>query len=873
MRSRARTALTTMPKRRRNVPLPIRLLWRRLRSPDGRLAALAALSIAVSVALATGLEMSSRSAQEQLRETAAAIAGESRVEVTAGRVGVPEQLLDEVREIRGVHAAVPFISEKVLLVGQSYPINIIGVDFLSDQDVRHISISRQGLDVKDPLRLLVSARSVVVTQDLLDQLRLLDSWNSGKPTEVRIRAQSHESTLLVQGVLTSRGLAAAFGGQVALMDVFALQNLVGREGYFDRIDVVPSADVTTEQLLATMSTRLAGRASVRKSLSADRTTEESLSMLRRASMIIAMGGAISACLLTYATAAQWIERQRKQLATLRAVGMEAKRVQRGAILELAVISTAGTMLGGLGGFFLSPMLLSALSRFALLKGVEQFTTLTVRPQTIEIAVAVGVVAAFIGGAVPVARAGRRYTLDSVEYSTDTLRNLATWLWAGLGLVIALVLYDLATTGRWQPAPLRRLVLIFILALASGFAFVPMGMKAARMILGWCLGRIDPALGHLVTRSFSEKPLSVALATTAIAAIVGVLTITFLLIASVSDAVMQWTTSRYPGATLVIAGSIDNPLKRELLGRRTLAEINATNGVLAVDEQYRRVATILFHGREVELDAHSMSVLAEYGHLAAIDQSSAELARKLAAGAIAVSPGFSRTFGVVRGDRVELDTPSGLKSYLVAGIVEDFGGSNGSIFLDLATFDASWPREGAWAAAVWLDRPREEVISSIRQRVGSIQDLFFVDADGVAAENRRTSQVFTATLRVIASFMTSLCSLSVSILLLGAVVEQRRQMSLLRAAGAEPGYLIRLVLVDALAVALIGALIGLAVGFAAASAATDVLRNDYGWVIPQRWYAPEIPFLVLGICLAGLLGALAPARLAFLTAASDVFGPD
>src|SRR5258706_1749533 len=104
------------------------LLWGRVRSPEGRLAPLTALSIAVSVPLATGLEMSSRSAQLELERTANAMAGAARVEVTAGNVGVAEAVLDEVRAVPGVVAASPLISAKLRLVGQTFVVNAIGVD-------------------------------------------------------------------------------------------------------------------------------------------------------------------------------------------------------------------------------------------------------------------------------------------------------------------------------------------------------------------------------------------------------------------------------------------------------------------------------------------------------------------------------------------------------------------------------------------------------------------------------------------------------------------------------------------------------------------------------------------------------------------------
>ena len=77
------------------------------------------------------------------------------------------------------------------------------------------------------------------------------------------------------------------------------------------------------------------------------------------------------------------------------------------------------------------------------------------------------------------------------------------------------------------------------------------------------------------------------------ALVAVVVSIFLLVASVGNAIERWTASRYPSATLVLAGSLDDPDRRELLSPRTIEVIRATPGVDAVDEQYRHLATILF----------------------------------------------------------------------------------------------------------------------------------------------------------------------------------------------------------------------------------------------------------------------------------------
>src|SRR5258706_8386678 len=364
-------------------------MWRRLQSPSGRLAPLTALSIAVSVALATGLEMSSRSAQVQLEQTGKAMAGAARIEVTSGRVGVSESVLDEVRAVPGVLAASPLISAKLRLVDKAFVINVIGVDFLAEDQVRPVAVDSGGIRVRDPLRLLTAPGAVVLTQELIDRLNLSENWDLGKPVVIPVRVDGKEKSLSVQGLLEPGGIAAAFGGQVALMDIFALQALVGRAGIFDRIDVVPADGVAVAHLIDALSGKLRGVASVHASSTRTSEIDQAIDMIRIAALVVAGAGALAACLLAYASTAQWVDRQRKQLATLRAVGMEANRVQRGVFLEVGLLAVAGTGAGILGGIALSPTLLSTLSRFAVGAGGEGLTTLSVHPSTIAIALPVG----------------------------------------------------------------------------------------------------------------------------------------------------------------------------------------------------------------------------------------------------------------------------------------------------------------------------------------------------------------------------------------------------------------------------------------------------------------------------------------------------
>ena len=76
--------------------------------------------------------------------------------------------------------------------------------------------------------------------------------------------------------------------------------------------------------------------------------------------------------------------------------------------------------------------------------------------------------------------------------------------------------------------------------------------------------------------------------------------------------------------------------------------------------------------------------------------SARLSRRSRAAKFAISGAFARRFGLSTGDVLELATPRRPPAFRIAGQIFGMAGPNGIVFMDIATFDAHWPRAGASA---------------------------------------------------------------------------------------------------------------------------------------------------------------------------------
>ena len=131
-----------------------------------------------------------------------------------------------------VRVAVPVIEAVVDtgLAGQGNLL-ILAVDLTGDRSLRDYDLdSGEEAVVDDPLVFLAQPDSLIVTREFARKNHL--DVNSRIP----LQTMAGEKWFTVRGIMKSGGLATAFGGNLAVMDVYAAQMVFGRGRRFDRID-------------------------------------------------------------------------------------------------------------------------------------------------------------------------------------------------------------------------------------------------------------------------------------------------------------------------------------------------------------------------------------------------------------------------------------------------------------------------------------------------------------------------------------------------------------------------------------------------------------------------------------------------------------
>ena len=213
---------------------------------------LTVIGIVLGVAVFVAMHTANQAVFFAFERTVDRIAGAAQLQVTAGEAGFPEEVLERVQAIPEVQVAVPVIEAPAgtRLSGQGN-ILILGVDMTGDRSLREYDLeSGDEAVIDDPLVFLAQPDSIIITNEFSERNNL------DVGDRLTLSTMVGDKPFTVRGIMRSGGLTSAFGGNLAIMDIYAAQQVFGRGRRFDRIDLKLRDGVAVD----------AGQASIRKVL-------------------------------------------------------------------------------------------------------------------------------------------------------------------------------------------------------------------------------------------------------------------------------------------------------------------------------------------------------------------------------------------------------------------------------------------------------------------------------------------------------------------------------------------------------------------------------------------------------------------------------
>ena len=366
---------------------------------------LTTFGILLGVSTFVGMHAAGDAVLRALNETVDRIAGKTQLQISAGEAGFPEEVLEQAQSIDAVEVAVPVV-EAVVQTGLPGEGNllILAVDMTGDRSLRDYDLNSNEQDVvDDPLVFLAQADSLIVTHEFAERNRL------GIDSQLAMKTMDGAKRFTIRGIMNSSGgLGAAFGGNLAVMDIYSAQSVFGRGRRFDRIDVRLKEPYTLEQGQAELQRVLGPGFQVDVPAARGRQFESLLSIYSLTVDITSLFALFIGMFIIYNGLGIAVTQRRSEIGILRALGATRPQILALFLTESAIAGLIGSALGVMFGMAIARMMSGNVSNI-----LQSLYGVAVRPGEITLspvlvlgAVTIGIVTSMIAAIVPARNAAR-----------------------------------------------------------------------------------------------------------------------------------------------------------------------------------------------------------------------------------------------------------------------------------------------------------------------------------------------------------------------------------------------------------------------------------------------------------------------------------
>lgn len=825
--------------------------------------ALMILGIMLGVALVVAVDMANASARRAFELSTEAITGRATHQITGGTLGVPDSIYRDLRRSGGAYQAAPIISTYVISpqLG-SRPMQLLGIDPFVDAPFRSYLDGGQSVPLGQLTVFLTEPGAVLIAE----KTALRYGLELGSYFELEIGGVSEK--VFVAGLLyPSDELAIRTLDGVILADISTAQELTGREGWLDTIDLILADDGYSQTLQSKLPEGIrvmpveARQGSVEQMTAAFHLNLSALSML---ALVVGL-------FLIYNTMTFSVVQRRPLFGTLRCLGVTRQEVFSIVVIEAFVIGLIGSILGiGLG------ILMGQQTVRMVTQTINDlYFTTTVQSVGIPIQSLIkggflGIGATLLTAALPAWEAASvppRAALSRSGLESKTRRMV---IWAAIGGSILILLGML-----FFRLPGSSLVLGFggTFMVIFGFAMLAaLTMVGLMLLIAPLMGKLMGFLGKMAPRNLvnalSRTSVAVAALMVAVAVTIGV----NLMIESFRQTVVIWLETTLQGDVYISAPAFTATTPSDPINPQVVNAVKTWPGV----EQANFLRSVTLESPEglIRVSATTNEHIAsERLFLEPID-SKVDVWKAMKLGAVFVSEPLARRLDLLNpGSSLAVYSPNGLVNLPVIGVFYDYASSEGSLLMAMPFYQQIWNEDGITAIDLRLAPgvSPDQVSTSLQDVFNPVQRLLIRPnralRDVVLEIFDRTFAI-TAALRILATVVAFIGVLNTLLLM---ELEKQRELGILRALGLTGRQLWRLVMLETGLMGLTAGILAAPTGYALALILVYVInRRSFGWTL-QLALPPEAFLQALLISLtAAILAGIYPAwRMSRMTAADVI----
>jgi putative ABC transport system permease protein len=836
----------------------LRLAWRHAwRRPLQ--SAFLVIGVAIGVAMIVAIDLANGSASRAFALGTETITGKATHQIVGGPRGIDEYVYVELRQQLGYRLSAPVVEEYVTAPAlDAQPMRLLGVDPFAEPPFRSYLGGETRIDTGGGYLgvLLVQPDTVLLSAETAARFAL----QPGDTITVQIGTASRP--LIIAGLLQpSDDLSRRALDGLLIADIATAQEVLGKVGRLDRIDLIVPEGAAGESILSEIRTILPPDVRVVSSAARGGTVAEMTAAFSLNLTALSLLALVVGMFLIYNTVTFSVVQRRPVIGSLRALGMTQREIFGMILLEAGLLGLLGTALGLGLGIVLGRGAVNAVTQTVN----DLFFVVAVRDVSVPVWTLVkgglsGMAAALVAAAIPAWEATGVPPAGALKRSDMEQRVRAVLPWvSGAGALILLV-------GGLLLIPDWSLVLAFagLFGIIIGIALLTPGitlllMSGLQRLIGRRLTIVSRMAPRDIVRSLSRTSVAIAALMVSVSVIIGV----SVMIGSFRLTVEQWLDDVLQADIFVSAPTLAAGRTTASLDAALAGELMAFPGVIdASTSREVEVAARLADGTELNVQVAGIlkDLAGENRRYKVAVGDNAATWQAAVAGGVVINEPMANRYGLTLGDEVTLYTDAGPRPFRVVGVAYDFDVQPGLVMAD-AVYRANWDDTAVSAVALFV-APGADVDAAVTE----LRAAFAGRADLVIRSNRGTRQsaldvfdrtfAITIALRLLATIVAFIGILST---LMSLQLERSREIGVLRASGMTRRQLWRLTLLETGLLGSVAGLVAMPTGFLLALVLIYIINlRSFGWTLSMHLRPDDFVQAFAVAMVAALLAGLYPA---------------
>ncbi len=811
------------------------------------------VGITLGVAVVIAMDLANASASRAFDLSTDAVAGRATHQIVAGPQGLDEELYARLRRQGVLRAAAPIVTEYVSSpqLGDR-PLQLLGVDPFAEAPFRNYLWGQGDAPMAGLTDFLTQAGAVLISTDVASRYGLEPG------ARITLEVAGYERSAFIAGLLQpADDLSRRALDGVILADIATVQELTGRLGRLDRIDLILPEG---ESIMADrISALLPQNARVLPVDARTGTVKEMTAAFRINLMAFSLLALLVGLFLIYNTMTFSVVQRRPLFGTLRCLGVTPREIFALVVSEALIVGSLGAAFGLILGIVMGQNAVRMVTQTIN----DLYFVITVRSvgipmQSLIKGALLGIGATMVTASLPAREAASVPPRAALSRSDLETKARQAVVWAAIG---GLLLLGVGTGTLLLPT--RSLVVSFAgtSAVIMGFALLtPLATTLFMRSTTPLFGRVCGALGRMAPRdvvsSLSRTSIAVAALMIATSVIIGV----SLMIGSFRYTVVVWLDNALQGDIYISAPTFKATQNLRTIDPATLQIVQQSPDVVQVD--LIRATMVDSPNGPVYIEAGNSPTYGNHLLYLSADGSPEATWDAVRNGAVIISEPFANRMGLPRlGGAVTLYTEDGSHTFPVAGIYYDYASSQGTVIMSLETYRQLW-RDDAITAMVLRLTPgadADRVAHDLQDALGSTQRLFIRPNRALRND---VLEIFDRTFAITDALQllsTVVAFIGVLSALLSLQLDKQRQFGILRAVGLTVGQLWGLVALETGLMGAVAGLLAVPTGLALSIILIYIInQRSFGWTLQMQVEpAPFIQALTVAI-IAALLAGVYPA---------------